>query len=148
RRTRLAVSLKRNNEHASLNRQLIEANNPSRYRHVLSGNADVAAADLPITNQSTRHELRRIDRRRKTDPLRRKYRGRVHADHFAAGVDERPARIPRIERGISLDNAIHQPARLRPQRTSECTHDARGHRVLKPKRISDRDHELANTNRL
>src|SRR5215213_2480864 len=80
RSTAVAVRFERNNQHSGLNRQLIIPDNTSRYRHVLSGNADVTPSDLAVANQTTRDKLRGIDRRRKADSLGRQYGGRVYPD--------------------------------------------------------------------
>ena len=61
-------------------------------------------------------------------------------------VHERSAGIAGIERGVGLDDVVHQPSRSRPQRSAERADDAGGDRVLKAVRVADRDGDLARTN--
>ena len=75
--------------------------------------------------------------------LRRQNHHRVHADDFAARIDQRPAGIARIQRRVRLDEIVHEPARLRAERPAQRAHHARRHRVLEAVGIADGDGELA-----
>ncbi len=60
---------------------------------------------------------------------------RVDTDEFAAHVDERPARIARVDRGIRLDEGLEvADTHLGP---GERRHDALSHRLPHPERIAD-----------
>ena len=48
---RRAVRLERHHEHAGLGRQLVVAHDAPVQRHVLAGDADVAAPDAPVADQ-------------------------------------------------------------------------------------------------
>ena len=69
--------------------------------------------------------LGRIDRDGEAQTLARKH-GRVHADHLAGGVDERAARVARVDRRVGLNDVVHQAAGLRTQRTAQRAHHACG----------------------
>ena len=87
-----------------------------------------------------------IDRDREAESLTGQ-NGGVDADYVAVRVDERAAGVSGIERGVGLDDVVHQSPRLRAQRAAERADDARGYRVGEPVRIADRDDELARTQR-
>ena len=53
------------------------------------------------------------------DALRRADDRGVDADHLAARVDQRPARVAGIERRVGLDDVVHQAPRVRAQRAPE-----------------------------
>ena len=60
-----------------------------------------------------------------------------------AAVDQRPAGIAGIERGVGLDDAVDEPARARAQAAAEGADHAGGHRRLEAEGIADGDDELA-----
>ena len=66
-----ALLFKRHHEDATLNREIVVAHDTSRQRHVLSGQSDITATDSAVANQTARDKLRRVDRRREADALRR-----------------------------------------------------------------------------
>src|SRR5260221_6688371 len=51
-RRRRTAGLDRRDEYAGRHRDLIDARNRARSRHVLTGDAEIAAADLPIADES------------------------------------------------------------------------------------------------
>ena len=114
---------------------------------VLSRHADVRPPDAAVANQSADDELNGIRGDSETQTLRAGDDRRVHADDFAARVDERPAGVPRVERRVGLNDVVHQPARPRPQRSTQRADDPGGDRGREPERVADRDHELADLNR-
>src|ERR1051326_2363660 len=140
--------LKRDHQNPALNRKIVIAHDASRQRHVLSSQSYITATDFAVANQSAGYELRRVNRGRKADALRRQDHRRVHTDHFATRVDERATRVTRVERRVGLNNRVHQTSRARAQRPTERAHHACRDAVLEPVRITDRQHELANTNLL
>ena len=66
-------------------------------------------------NQTARDKLRGIDRRREADALRRQDHRGVNPDHFAARVDEWSTGVTGIERGVGLDDGVHQAAGARAE---------------------------------
>ena len=58
------------------------------------------------------------------------------------GIDQRTAGIPRIERGIGLDDIVHEPARGRAQGAPQRRDDAGGHGLRIAERIADGDGHL------
>ena len=96
------------------------------------------------------HGMGEIDRDREAVPrieagLARD--GRVDPNDVAAHVDERSARIPRVDRGVGLDEVLDRVARLlQPvQQATFGAHDARGHREGErfAQGVADREHPLA-----
>ena len=132
----------RGDRDAAIVRELMHANETARDRRVLSGDAQMTAADAAIAQQRRHDVARRVDRHRERDALAAENHRGVDADDLRAARDERPARVAGIERGIGLDQVLHQPHGARAQRAAERADDAGRDRVLKTKRIADRDDEL------
>src|SRR5436309_712905 len=139
------VSLVRNNHDSTFDRQVIEAHDAARERHVLSRQTNVAAADLTIADQTAGDELRRINRSGKTDSLRGQDHRRIDADDFSSRINERATGITRIESGVRLNHIVHQPTRLRAQRATQSAHHACRHRVLKTIWVADSNDQLADS---
>jgi hypothetical protein len=59
-------------------------------------------------------------------------------------IEQRPAGITRVDRGISLNRAFDLPAVLGPNRPLESTDHARGQGPIQSERISDRQNLLTN----
>src|SRR5829696_5662772 len=119
--------------------------NRRRQRPGAAGDPDPRSADAPVAHQR-RHDLRRrrVDRHGEAEADARDRR--VDPDDAAAPVDERAARVARVQRGVGLDHVVdhaHGAAGARRQRAAERGDDARGDRALEPVRVADRDHELA-----
>src|SRR5205807_3031200 len=119
------------------------AGEPRRQRPLLPADAEVGAAEPALGHQRA-DDLpgRGVDRHSEaeTDTGDR----RVDADHAAAAVGERAARIAGIESGVGLDDVVddayvHSGARR--QRASERRHDTRGDRAGEAVRVPDRDDE-------
>ena len=118
-----------------------------RNRRVLSGDAEMTAAHAAIAQQR-RHDIAcRIDRHRERDALSAENDRGVDADDLRAARDERTAGVARIERGVGLDQVLHQAHGARAQRSAERADDAGRHRVLEAKRIADRDDQLTRPQR-
>ena len=65
----------------------------------------------------------------------------VDADQLAAQVDQRAARIARIDRGVGLDEVL--VAFDAEAAAAERADDARGHGLAEAEGIADGDHEIA-----
>ena len=115
-------------------------------RHVLSRDSNRTPPDVTIFDQPAGDEMRGVARDREADALGRQDDRRVHADDFAGAVQERTAGVAGIERGIGLDDFIHQTPGFSAHRATERAHDSRGHSLLKSIRRANRDRDLANTN--
>ena len=70
-------------------RQSMVPHQSSRQRHVLSGNAEIAAANAPVAEQLWNHHACGVGADREADALRRKDHRRVDADNVAVRVNER-----------------------------------------------------------
>jgi hypothetical protein len=71
----------------------------------------------------------------------------IDADHRAARIDQRPAGVTRIQRGIGLNDIFDQPAGLPTQRAADRADDAGRHGVMKAVWIPNRNRDLPNANR-
>src|SRR5205085_4384269 len=115
---------------------------------VLPADADVAATNPTVLDQPTGDIFGRVHGDGETNPLGRQDHGRVHAYHFSARVDQRAAGIARIQRGIGLENVVHEPAGLGTERPAERADHTGGHRALEAVRVADGDSELADADAL
>ena len=111
-------------------------------RHILAGHADIAAPNFSVANQPARHEFRGVTCDRETDSLCRPDHGGVHPNNFTRRINERSARIARVQGGISLDDIVDQAARLRMHGASERADHARCDARLKAERIPDGNYNL------
>src|SRR5438046_1664822 len=114
----------------------------ARERPVLARDAEVAPAHVAGGHELPEHPLRGVDRDAEAQALRAQDHGRVDADHAPAAVDQRPARVARVERDVALDDALHQPPRGGAHGAPERAHHARRHGRAEAERVADRDHEL------
>ena len=119
----------------------------TRNRHGLSRHADVAAANSAVANQPRRDESRRVARDREAEALCRHDDRGVDADDVAARVDQRPAGVAGVERGVGLNDVVDQPPGLGAQRPAERADDARGDRMLKTVGVADGDRHLPDPHR-
>ena len=87
--------------------------------------------------------LRGADGDGEADALRRRDARCVHADDLAGRVDQRAARVARVQGGVGLDEVVDEVARLRAQRAPQGAHHAGGDRRLKAERAADGHDELA-----
>ena len=80
-----------------------------------AGYPDIGTTHPTMGEQLADHPFCRVDSRGKTNRLRlRDHRG-IDADHAALGVDQRAAGVAGIERGVGLNDIVHEPARRCPQ---------------------------------
>ena len=63
-----AFVFERHNQNSTFNGQVVIAHDTARQRNVLAGQADVAAADFAVANQTTGDELGSVNRSSKADP--------------------------------------------------------------------------------
>ena len=91
------------------------------------------------------HGARLVDRDGEPDVAGPRADRRVDADHFAARVDERPAAVAEVDRGVGLDVVVEA---LVEQLPSDVADDADGHRVLVGQRVADGAHPLADAQRV
>src|SRR4030088_2298422 len=66
-----AALFHRNNEHPGFAWKIVEAHDAAMQRHVLAGDADVAAPNFPIADEPCGHEFCGIARNRETNTLSR-----------------------------------------------------------------------------
>src|SRR5439155_20889993 len=152
--------------HATRRRQLRALEPSPGGRAVLEdlGDRDAVDAELgavPVGDQ--RDADPRLDRPSPGDELRDEAADRVHgdgeadarrgatraedrgvdADHPAARVEERPARVPGGDRGVGLDDVADPAAIRRSELAPGGADDADGERVVGPERVADRAEALA-----
>src|SRR5206468_5926832 len=139
---RRAVLLDPGDQDAGVARQAVVTDQAALQRYVLPGHADVSAADGAVLDQAAGDELHRVDGDGEADSLRRQDDRRVDADDLSRRVDQRPARIPGVERGIRLDDVVDQTARRRAQRPTQGADHARGDGALEAVRVADRHDQL------
>src|SRR5262245_6403353 len=108
----------------------------------LAGDTQTAAPDTAIAHETRGDIGCDIRTDRETDALCLPDNRGIDANDAAATVNERAARVARIERCISLNDAVHQPSGTRAQTPPERTHDAGCDAGLVAERITDRDDEL------
>ena len=112
--------------------------------HVLAADADPAASEDSVADQSLGDELSGGRRDREADALGGKDDGSIHADHCSGRVHQRAAGIARIERSIGLDDVVEQSPGRAAHRAPQSADDARGYGVLEAVWASDGDRYLTN----
>src|SRR4051812_27957102 len=106
---------------------MIGAGDRAEQGNGLAADAEVAAANASILDQPARDPTREVAGNGETDALRGADDGRVDADHFATGVEQRATRVAGIQRRIGLDDVVDGPARLGAQGAAESADNAGGH---------------------
>src|SRR5207237_9096782 len=86
--------------------QVVVAVDAAVDRPGLTGDAEVGAYHTAVSNQHRDDALGGVARHGKTDALGHGDDRGVDAHHLAAGIDQRATGIPRIERGIGLDDVL------------------------------------------
>jgi hypothetical protein len=92
------------------------------------------------------HAVHGVDRHRETDAGTRAGRAvdsRIDADEPAGAVEQRTARVSRVDRGIGLDQVPVHAAALVVERPIERGDDAGGQAPVETERIADGEHLLA-----
>ena len=112
---------------------------------LLNLNAQPAARDMAVRQKLADDVLDGRSGNGEADadrPAGRREDHRVHADHLAAQIEGRSARIAAVDRRVDLDEVgigLLVAAEIAP----DGRHDARGHRIGKTVGIADRDHPVA-----
>ena len=117
-------------------------------RHRLDAHADPAAlglAELDELIDGALHDGRRNGEAETDRAAGRRDDRRVHADHIAVHVEQRPARITPVDGGVGLDEIV-----IRPRRDVAVAgrDDAGRHRAAEPERVADRHHPVADPHRV
>ena len=117
-------------------------------RHVLDAHADPAATHLAEAPQLLDDRHGDFGRNREADADRaagRRHDRGVDADDLAADVEQRPAGIAAVNRGIGLDVVV---VRAGIDVAVESRDDARRHRAAEAERVADRQHPFADPKRV
>jgi hypothetical protein len=112
--------------------------------HVLHGDADAATHDVTGLDELLAHVVGDVDRNceRQTHVAASATEDHgVHADHFAAHIEQRPAGVAGIHRHVRLDE--RHVVVLAANGTRRGTHDARRRTVVEAERRADRQHPFA-----
>ena len=107
-----AARLHLHDAHAGLLREAGGRLDPLRQAHLIAGDAEPRAAHAAVLQDLRQHVLRGVGGDREADALRAHDDGGVDADHLGARVDQRPAGIAGVERGVGLDDVADQAAVL------------------------------------
>src|SRR6185436_8401203 len=94
--------------HASLDRQIVKADETPRQGNILSTNTDIAPSNPPVLDELRGDKLRRTHGNREADSLRRQDHCRVDANHFSTRRDQRTTRIAWVQRRVSLNEIVDQ----------------------------------------
>src|SRR6516162_3482441 len=107
---------------------------------LLDGHPDVAAFDLAAADQLLHHLARHVDRHSEADPDIPSGWGHdrgVDADYSALEVDQRPARIARIDGRVGLNEIL---IAFDARAAAERADNPGGHGLAEAKRIADGEH--------
>src|SRR5579864_2463911 len=109
---------------------------------VLAGNPQPAATNAAARHQLAYDPLRGIDGDTETDSLRSQNDRRVDPHDASVRIDERAARISRVERDVALDDSLHGAPVACAHGSSERAHDPRRDGRFESEGIADRNDEL------
>src|SRR4030095_8576813 len=137
------VRLERNDEHGRFLAKTMETGHPAKKRHILAGDAEIAAAAPTVAEQRRQYGHDRADGHGEAESLATGNNGGVHADNAAIARDQRPSGVSGIQCGIGLNDLIDQSAGPGPQRSTERADNTRGDGVVKAVWIANRDDELS-----
>jgi hypothetical protein len=117
--------------------------------HVFGNDADPAAHDAAVREDFLHHAAHQIHRNGDADALGAhlltEHRG-VDAHELATRVDQRATGVADVDGRIGLDEAfVRRDAELRTARRAD---DAVRHRLREPERIADRQHRIADLQRV
>jgi hypothetical protein len=114
-----------------------------------TANAQIRAPDRAPGSKSANHRQGRlIDRHRHPEALadHRPDEGGVDPDHLGSTIGKSASRVPRVKRGVGLDDVSQQPvprAGGGHQAAAESTYDPCAHGTLETERVADGNDELA-----
>ena len=114
-----------------------------RLVQVLHRHAEPAVRSLAGGDDLVLHLERNVDRDRERETLEAaaaRIDLRIDADHRAAAVEQRAARVAGVDRGVGLDEGHH---RVAGQRTPLGADDALRRSLLQPVGRADREHRVA-----
>jgi hypothetical protein len=97
-------------------------------------------------NEVWNHSVDHIDGDRKSDSRRAAGfgdDGRVHSDQATGGIEQRAARIARIDGCVGLNEVVHLPRLPTGKAPMERADDPRCERLLEPERVADRKGALS-----
>mmetsp|Transcript_35585 Transcript_35585/g.105505 ORF Transcript_35585/g.105505 Transcript_35585/m.105505 type:complete len:259 (+) Transcript_35585:59-835(+) len=114
----------------------------------LAAEPEEGAADMSVGEQLRDDPLRRGRRHREGQVLRALDDCGVDADDARRRVDERAARVARVERHVGLHYVLDEPAVLCAERAPLGGDDAGGDGRREPERVADGHHELPHPQRL
>src|SRR5258706_13974978 len=97
---------------------------PAIERPPRRADAEPRPAHAAVLQQLAEYPRRGLDGDREAEALRARNDRRVDAEHAAAGVEQRPARVAGVERSGVLDDAVDEPVRAAAQAAAERRHDA------------------------
>lgn len=93
--------------HAAGRGQVIKLNDSPGNWHILSGYANIAAANLAVANQPGGDEFRGIGGNGKTNSLRGQNHSGIYAYYLTIGRHQRTAGVTGIQSSIRLDNPVN-----------------------------------------
>ena len=95
---------------------------------------------LPFSLSCGQDLLGQVDRDREADRVRLRVDRGVDPDHGARQIEQRPARVARVDRGVDLQVVVVRSlAELAALRRDDPERDG----VVEAERVPDRDHEVA-----
>src|SRR5436190_24310573 len=118
---------------------------PGRNGLTGSDNADPGRRHAAALDEFGDHAIDDVDGDRKANAgagARRRDDGRVDADQPSRRIQQRPARIARIDRGVGLDHVGDLAAAAGRQPALERADDTAGQRLVEPEGITDRKRRL------
>src|SRR2546426_2117933 len=104
-------------------------------RHSLSPDSKITSANATVLDKPGGNKLRRVDRDRKANALRRKNHRRIDSDNIAARGNERASGVPWVESSVCLDDVVDQAARVGAERAPQSADHTGGHRALESVRV-------------
>ncbi len=128
--------------HAGFAQQAEMTHQAPRQGQRLTADPEPSATHATVAYERHGHPLGGGGGNGKTNALRGHDHRGIDADHLAARVDQRPARIAGIERCIGLQNVVQQAAGAGSHRAAERTDDPRRDGVGKTVRTADRNGDL------
>ncbi len=121
-------------------------------RHLGAADAEVGVTDVVARDQRVEVVLRGVDRDREAEadvPLPvRVLELCVDADNLACAVEQRAARVPRVDRRVGLDGVADRPPRDRLDRAVHATDDADRQGAVAVERVPDSERRFADADRV